>query len=232
MHDLPQLYKILAMLSGVFWTAVYIMIIRRGFIDKSYGMPIAALALNISWELIYSFITPAPAPQRYINMIWFIFDVVIIYQVFKYWKEDYGTLFTKKNFYAFYGLLLATAFFAVLFIQYDALLVMKPKPYPLGMGRAYSAFGMNLIMSILFILFILRRGSLSGQSIYIALAKWIGTIFADIPFILYPAMPGTPGAGELLFPYFYISIFIFDLIYVIIVYKKSKEAGINPWKRI
>jgi len=232
MHELPQTYKILAMLSGLFWTATYIMIIRRGFKDKSYGMPIAALALNISWEFIYSFITPAPAPQRYINIIWFLFDVAIVYQVFKYWKEDYGSLFSEKTFYAFYGLIIATAFFWVLFIQYDALLVMKPKPYPLGMGRAYSAFGMNLIMSILFVFFILRRNSVSGQTIYIAMTKWIGTIFADIPFILYPQLPGTPGAGELLFPYFYVTIFIFDLIYIILVYKKTKEQGENPWKRV
>lgn len=231
MHDLPELYRIMAILSGIFWTATYIMIIRRGFKDKSYGMPIAALALNISWECIYSFITPAPAPQRYINIIWFLFDIIIIYQVFKYWKEDYKDIFSEKGFYAFYLLLLATAFFGVLFIQYDAITVMKPKPYPLGMGRAYSAFGMNLVMSILFMLFILRRNSLSGQSIYIAIAKWVGTIFADIPFILYPALPGTPGKNELLFPYFYVAIFIFDVIYIVLVYKKSKEAGINPWKR-
>jgi len=39
--------------SGLFWTLTYLIIIRRGFIDKSYGMPLAALSANISWEAIF-----------------------------------------------------------------------------------------------------------------------------------------------------------------------------------
>ena len=40
------LVTILVLISGISWTVVYIEMIRRGFMDKTYGMPLFALALN------------------------------------------------------------------------------------------------------------------------------------------------------------------------------------------
>jgi hypothetical protein len=239
MENYPQTYLIMAALSGLFWTITYVLIIKRGFQDGAHGMPMWALAMNISWEFIYSFVTPSPAPQIYINIVWFLFDVVILYHFLKSWKLDYPQI-RERYFYPFFLLVMATAFLGVLFIQYDGthpgvMNLEASKGYSLGMGRAYSAFGMNMLMSILYVGMILQRGNVSGQSIYIALAKMIGTIFADIPFIMYPKStitPGTPHADEFLFPYMYAVILIFDLIYVILVYRKCKEQGINPWKRL
>jgi hypothetical protein len=231
MDSLPLPYTICVLITGLFWTITYVLIIKRGFQDKSYGMPMWVLSTNISWEFIYSFVTPAAVPQRYVNIVWVIFDVIILYQFLKYWKQDYGFI-DKKYFYPFYVLVLATSFLGLLFIQYDAITVMKPSLYPLGMGRAYTAFGTNLIMSILFLNFIFTRKNVKGQSLYIAIAKCVGTVFAGIPLFMYPEMPRTPGADEYLFPYFYISIFIFDAIYIVLVYNKSKELGLNPWKRL
>jgi len=36
------------MIGGLFWSVTYILIIRRGFKDKTFGMPMAALCANIS----------------------------------------------------------------------------------------------------------------------------------------------------------------------------------------
>jgi len=43
--------------------------IRRGFKDKTFGMPFAALCANISWEAIFAFVTPHSSPQIYINYV-------------------------------------------------------------------------------------------------------------------------------------------------------------------
>jgi hypothetical protein len=51
----PELSWSLEIGSGIFWTLVYLLIIRLGFRDKTYGMPITALCANISWEFIFSF---------------------------------------------------------------------------------------------------------------------------------------------------------------------------------
>jgi len=229
-------YNAIAVLSGIFWTATYILIIRRGFLDKAHGMPMYALALNFSWEFIYSFVTPSPAPQLYINMAWAAFDVVILWHFVMHWKIEYpginGAAFAPYAVFSF-----AVAFLLVLFIQLDGMKgeFVSAREHPLGMGRAYSAFGMNLVMSVLFIEMILKRKSVAGQSIYIALAKLLGTVFADLAFVIAPyptpAHPGTPAPGELLWPLLYIAILVFDAIYVVLVWRQCRTEGIVPWKR-
>lgn len=200
-----------AVLSGIFWTATYILIIVRGFKDGAHGMPMYALALNISWEFIYSFVTPSPAPQLYINYAWFAFDLVILWHFIRSWKVDYGGI-SARAFYPYAALVFATGFLLVLFIQLDGMNagLYDLRGHPLGMGRAYSAFGMNLIMSVLYIEMALKRRSSAGQSLYVALCKLLGTVFADLAFLVAPyptpGHPGTPAPGELLWPLLYVSI--------------------------
>ena len=41
--------KVLLLLSpGLFWTLTYVLVIRQGFRDRTYGMPLVALCANIS----------------------------------------------------------------------------------------------------------------------------------------------------------------------------------------
>ena len=40
--------------GGIFWSLAYFLIIRQGFKDRTYGMPLAALCANISWEAIFA----------------------------------------------------------------------------------------------------------------------------------------------------------------------------------
>lgn len=74
-------------LSGIFWTLVYVLIIKRGFQDKTYGMPLAALVANVSWEFIFSFILPHQPPQLYVDYVWLSFDIVILIQTLIYGKK-------------------------------------------------------------------------------------------------------------------------------------------------
>ena len=68
------------MMGGLFWSATYILIIKRGFKDKTFGMPMATLCANISWEVIFTFITPHDPPQLYVNYIGFALDAIIVMQ--------------------------------------------------------------------------------------------------------------------------------------------------------
>ncbi len=63
------MFLLLMLGSGLFWTATYILIIRRSILDRTYGMPLAALCANISWEFIFSFILPSASIQRIVNII-------------------------------------------------------------------------------------------------------------------------------------------------------------------
>jgi hypothetical protein len=237
MLNLPEPYLLALIGSGLFWSITYILIIRRGHMDKAHGMPLWALALNFAWEFNYAFITPSPAPQLYVNIVWCLLDVVILVHFLRFCRVDYPDLDVKKT-YGLVALAFVVCWLAVVACQMDTWPLASPD-YPLGMGRAYSAWGMNVSMSILFVYFIIGRKSVRGQSIYIAIAKWLGTICAWIPFVLYcglipgmPVIPGTPEPTSWFFPLTYAATFIFDVIYICQIYFQCKKEGINPWKRV
>ncbi|MCE8424243.1 MAG: hypothetical protein J5U17_00515 [Candidatus Methanoperedens sp.] len=201
------MYTELMIVGGIFWSLTYILVIRHGFKDKTYGIPLGALCANISWEAIFSFIHPHSPPQLYINYIWFFLDVIIILQFLKYGKSEFPK-FSIRQFYFTFLMALTTAFFLVLFITYEFN----------DFKGAYTAFGQNLMMSILFITMLLSRNDLRGQSIYIALFKMLGTGISSLAFYLYQPI----SQGSFLLPFLFVSIFVYDLIYLVIIYQKYR----------
>jgi hypothetical protein len=93
--------------SGVLWTLAYLLMIRRSFLDRTYGMPLVALCANLSWELTFAFVYPHDLPQRAVNVVWLSFDLVIALQLLLYGPG--GPQF-KKPHLVFTGM--AAAFFA------------------------------------------------------------------------------------------------------------------------
>ncbi len=211
------MYRALMNSGGLFWSLTYILIIRRGLKDKTYGMPLAALCANISWEAIFSFIYPPSIPQLYINYIWLFLDIFIVLQFLKFGKSEFRVL-SNKQFYTMFLLVLITAFGFVFSISYEFS----------DWKGAYAAFGQNLMMSILFIAMLFRRDDLRGQSIFIALFKMIGTTLSSLAFYFYSPIT----QGSILLPFLFVSIFVYDLIYTVMVYQKYREQGISLWNRV
>ena len=112
---------------------------------------------------------------------------------------------------------LITAFFLVLFITYEIN----------DFIGVYAAFGQNLMMSILFITMLLIRNDLRGQSIYIALFKMLGTGISSLAFYLYIPI----SQGSFILPFLFVSIFVYDLIYLALIYQKYREYNIPIWIR-
>ena len=184
--------------SGVLWTLAYLLIIRRGFLDRTYGMPLVALCANISWEFIFAFVYPHDLPQRAVNVVWFSLDVVILFQLLLYGPREFAGL-SRRLFYIGFVLALATAFGAVLAVtlEFD------------DFDGAYSAFAQNSMMSILFVAMLYARRSLRGQSVWIAILKMGGTALASFAFYFYnPAYD-----DSILLPFLYVVILLFDGIY-------------------
>ena len=204
-------------IGGIFWSITYILIIRQGYKDKTYSMPLAALCANISWEAIFSFIHPHSPPQLYINYAWFILDVLIVFQFLKFGKSEFPN-FSIKQFIASFVFALVLAFCSVLFISYEFN----------DWKGAYAAFGQNLMMSILFISMLVNRNSLRGQSIYVAVFKMLGTGVSSLAFYLYQPI----SQGSLLMPFLYISIFVCDIIYLILIYQKYREHKLPVFGKI
>ena len=196
------------MLGGLFWSATYILIIRRGFKDKTFGMPMAALCANISWEMIFAFFSPHDAPQLYVNYIWFSLDVVIVIQFLKYGKKEFPNI-SRWQFFAIFALGISIAIPMVLAVNYQL---------EDNVG-AYAAFGQNLMMSILFVTMLINRKGIEGQSFYIALFKMIGTGLSSIAFYLYRPI----AQDSILLQFLFIAIFVLDLIYTVGIYRKYKN---------
>ena len=167
----PTLVSVLTLTSGMCWTLVYIDIILRGFKDKTYGMPLFALAFNIAWEFIFGFVKPGDLSlQKAVNVIWFCFDAVILVTYFKYGRKEFPK--SLEKYFIPWSLLAFSVGLAVIYFA-----DLEFEGY---WGAAYSAFTQNLMMSVLFIAMLVRRGNVDGQSMYIAIFKWLGTLAPTI----------------------------------------------------
>jgi len=198
--------------SGIFWSAAYILIIRRGFKDKTFGIPLIALCANISWETIFAFITPHDAPQLYTNYVWFSLDVIIVFQFLRYGRAEFLGL-SKIVFYCMFILGIAVASSAILSVNAE-----------FGdTDGVYAAFGQNLMMSVLFVWMLYTRGDLRGQSIYIGLFKLLGTAAASLAFYQYRPI----AAESILLQYFFVLILVFDVIYLSMLIAKSRSLDLS-----
>ena len=164
----------LTVLSGLAWTIVYAEAIRLGFRDRTYAIPLAALGLNFAWEWVYGIygLSGPISAQAVINLVWALADAVIVYTFFRFGHAEFPTL-TRPMFVG-WGLLIIGVSFAV------QLLLLGE--FGANDAARYSAFLQNLLMSGLFIAMLLARRGLRGQSLVIAVAKWIGTLAPTILF--------------------------------------------------
>jgi len=203
--SLDTLKLVLTVVSGLCWTIVYIDGIRLGFKHKSYAIPFFALALNLAWELIHAArgLAIGPDLQTIINCIWFLFDVGILWTYLKFGKKYFPPNIPQRWFGVWTILGLVTAFLV------ELAFVREFDPF---VGGAYAAFLQNLLMSVLFITMLVRRGSREGQSFLIAISKWLGTLAPTILF-------GVIGSGAFHGPSFLVLVLgllcsLFDLIYI------------------
>ncbi|MCA9899365.1 MAG: hypothetical protein KC433_14330 [Anaerolineales bacterium] len=235
-----------AMLSGVFWLLAYIFIIYRGFKDKSYGMPIVALCGNLAWEIIFGLGLETGCPQTWQscpagliqirNFIWMLFDFVIVYTVLKYGRRYFKRPIVTKNFtwLVLGGIVIA---FTVIYSIIPEFWVRNiwhaqvgneiPDFLPLTIqgGSYYTGFALNFVMSLLFLVFIVVRENVEGQSVYIAINKWLGSL-AAYGFMVADGIPTQ------LVNVLYALVFLFDVAYIYLVYRRCKLEGINPWRRL
>jgi hypothetical protein len=227
----------------LFWLLAYILIVRRGFEEKTYGMPIVAMMGNWTWEWIYglgldSSCPPVwdACPERWFQLGDFsamFFDLLIVYTIFRFGRDKVSSHFFRKYYYP----ILVFGIIAAFVIQYafikevgfpntNSLAVRgEIDPYFTGdSGGAYSGFILAFLMGVLFIGMMAERNSLEGQSFIIALAMLLGNVASYIFMLI--VQTGSQFLNIL--AYFTL---IVNLIYVLMTYRKSVELGINPWTR-
>ena len=205
----------LTLVIGISWSIVYLAVIYRGFRDRTYGMPFFALALNISWEFIFAFVfLGGLGLQHTINITWFILDAIILYTYFRFGREDFPKAIDGKWFVPWSVLILIAGFV----ILYVAVLEIGA-PW----GEIYSVFVINLMMSVLFIDMLVRRDNTAGQSMVIAIFKWLGSLAATVLFYLSTSSELVLVLG--------VAITVFDMTYIGLLYRKLLDMGEKPYTR-
>lgn len=207
----------LSLLSGILWTIVYIDSIRIGLKDKTYAMPLWALGLNITWEFLHAvlgFQEQGLTAQIVINGIWFLFDIGLLYTYFRF-GQPYFPKHLPANWFYGWGIL---ALVVSGILQY--LFIFE---FGRFMGAVYSAFLQNLLMSILYIAMLVQRGNREGQTLVIAVCKWLGTV---APTILFGVLSG----GALTAPSIFVlvvgvMISIFDILYILMLLRTPKTKS-------
>ena len=201
----------LILASGIAWTIVYVEAIRIGFRERTYAMPAVALGLNFAWEWTYAVhnLVFDPSVQGGINLVWGIADAVIVYTFFRYGRAEFPSAVTPRLFSGLSVLLFGMSF---------AVQWLFLGKFGAEDGAGYSAFLQNLLMSALFIAMLVARRGLRGQSVTIAVAKWLGTL---APTILFGAMQHDGfllGLG--------IMCSVLDLVYVGLCVGVRREGGV------
>ncbi|WP_328682320.1 transmembrane-type terpene cyclase [Streptomyces sp. NBC_00343] len=127
--------------------------------ERTYAMPAVVLGLNFAWEWTYAVhdLVFDPSVQGGINLVWGIADAVIVYTFFRYGRAEFPSFVTPRMFAGLSVLLFGMSFA----VQWLFLAKFGAED-----GVAYSAFLQNLLMSALFI----------------AVAKWLGTLAPTILF--------------------------------------------------
>lgn len=165
----------LTLVSGIAWCIVYEECIRLAVKQKTYAMPFWALAANITWEGIYSItgLSSSMDVQSIVNLLWFMLDIVMLVLFVKYAKKEWNPDLKSWTFYAWTIL----GVVAMFFVQISFIAQFGNENHQ---AAQYSAFIQNLLMSILFIVMLSKRKSSQGQSMLLAVAKWIGTLAPTI----------------------------------------------------
>ena len=226
-HTGNSLGLTLLYLGGLFWIITYILSIRTGFNEMTYAIPMMAFVLNFSWEATYGFLITQHQPpvQLIINKIWSGIDLIIIFTYLRYGKKYFPSQFSAL-FYPNFILALIIAFIFQ-YTSYYYFYVENVIPYPSGT----VAYLMNLLMSILFIMMLQQRKSTEGQSIYIAAAKLLGTLLTSLSLICNPEPGHWMRAGFVIY-FLAVATFIYDLIYLLLLFWQFKLEGKNPWRKI
>ena len=176
-YSIPEL--ILFGIGCFMWVIVYILYARHIFRHKMIGMPVFAAASNFGWEFVWSFAQP------YTDMgtmflwgyrAWFFLDLYIFYGLIQHGAAQVSIPALKQH---FKPLMLLTAFiWAIVYYFFK----IQGFDTPIGANSAYIA---QFLISILYLLLILRHHKLVWSSYAISWLRSLGTGFISIFMLLH-----------------------------------------------
>jgi hypothetical protein len=222
----PTLIVIGVVMFGA-WTLAYIQILAAGFREKTYGLPLACIFLDISWEFLFAFnlVAPLQPALAWGNRLWFFADCVILAQVFLYGREMQSHPWLRKHFHTI----------AVISLLASVIGLYNFQVYFRDLYGVASSFLINLLLSVLYIPLLFSRPDLRGLPYGAAWTKMIGSVagaafcylwwpmqFDQAGILVRPPYLPQPANFHLLY-FLYASIFVVDLTYIYL-YRQQRKA--------
>ncbi len=154
---------------GVLWILAYIFTIFVGFRDHSYGIPLVAVCMNLSWELVFSVLIPQESKlNTAITLLWLGLDCVVLCQLLRWGRVEQMPQLRPYFFIIVAGtLMLSTIGYLTFQCTFHD---------PEGHQEAYIN---NLVMSILFVFLFFSRPGMHGLS----LAVFGTTLLFDVIYV-------------------------------------------------
>jgi hypothetical protein len=208
--DVLSPYFLIGIVGLLLWAVTYILVVVHGFRAKTYGIPFAAICMNITWEFLGAFVWPRGPDDIgilvFLDTVGFLLDLCIAWQLLRYGRAEQTTEGFRRWYYAVFV-------FGIVFAlvgQYAFVATFRDQ---LGMVDANL---INLVMSTLFIFRFWANGRCDTATYLIAWTKGLGTACTSIMcYFWLPIIDPSPILSSQLFPVFlYVAIFITDFIYI------------------
>ncbi|MGV9680574.1 transmembrane-type terpene cyclase [Nocardia sp. NPDC003482] len=207
----PWLYWGLMGPAAVGWLSAYGLAIHRGFVDKYVAIPAFLVLVNFAWEFNLALVLDQGTTQRHINFSWAALNTIIVFQAFKYGWKDFPSLSKGRFRSSLIGIFL-----------WASVMVMVSTNEFGDVEGAYTGTVINIPLSAAFIFMLRARRSSVGQSMYIAIFKCIGSIFAGLTaFVQFQ--------GRYLFFPLFATILVLDLSYIYLLHQQIRREGGSPW---
>ena len=210
---MPLLDQILSIACFALWTVSYVLILRQARADGRVGMPLIPLCMNVCYEFIFGFVYPDVPPVNYSNQLWFFVDLLLFAQFLKYGRREFTDLVSPRLF--------VPTVLATLVLCGGGILAVTAE-FNDYHGGNYTGWGDQILICVSFVALITRRRSSKGQSMYIGLARMIGTLCL-VP-VQYHLMPHSK-----LLAFIYVVFPMIDALYLTLLYRQCRREGRDPW---
>lgn len=212
--DLWAWYHLVCSFGCLLWIAAYVAFVRRGFRDRAPAVPTVAICLNLGWESMYPFLPNFNIWWPLLNLFWLGIDLVLVHQLLRFGPAMQRHPGLRRSFY----LWVPAVYLLGLWGQLAFIISFQDR---LGL---IVAFGINLVMSALFLWTLAERTDLRGLSLTGAWLKMLGTLGTSIgAHVFLPLMnPQIPHWSFLTF--LCGAILLLDCVYIALLTRARRRA--------
>ncbi|KAF2475155.1 phospholipase D/nuclease [Lindgomyces ingoldianus] len=80
---------VLLAIGGCLWTVTYVLMIRQSLRDRTYSMPLAALAFNFAWEIMFTIYISETSLEKSVFACWMVLDIGLAYTMVEYGANEW-----------------------------------------------------------------------------------------------------------------------------------------------